>query len=80
MRIRQICNYSIFAGVIMDLNVEQSKLVEADPNGLALIKGIAGSGKTTVALHRALFLHRNYCNNPDDRILLATFNRTLVNR
>ena len=63
----------------MELNVEQSKLVEAEPNGIALIKGIAGSGKTTVALHRALFLHRNYCQDPTDRILLVTYNRTLVN-
>ena len=59
----------------MDLNVEQSKLVEAEPNGFTLIKGIAGSGKTTIALHRTLFLHRNYCHNPDDRILLATYNQ-----
>ena len=63
----------------MDLNVEQSKLVEAEPNGIALIKGVAGSGKTTVALHRALFLHRNYCQDSADRILLVTYNRTLVN-
>ncbi len=63
----------------MDLNLEQSKLIEAEPNGYALIKGIAGSGKTTIALHRALFLHRNFCFGPEERVLLATFNRTLIN-
>lgn len=63
----------------MEPNVEQTKLIEAVPSGQSLIKGVAGSGKTTVALHRALFLHRNYCTDPADRILLATFNRTLVN-
>ncbi len=63
----------------MNLNLEQTKLIEAKPNGISLIKGIAGSGKTTIALHRALFLHRHYCSNPADRVLLATFNRTLIN-
>jgi len=63
----------------MNLNLEQTKLIEAEPNGISLIKGIAGSGKTTIALHRALFLHRHYCSDPADRVLLATFNRTLIN-
>lgn len=63
----------------MDLNPAQKKLAEAEPNGRNLIRGVAGSGKTTVALHRALFLRRNYCFNPGERILLVTFNRTLIN-
>jgi superfamily I DNA/RNA helicase len=61
------------------LNPEQRKLVEAEPNGYVLIRGVAGSGKTTVALHRTLFLLRNYCSEDNDRVLLATFNRTLIN-
>jgi superfamily I DNA/RNA helicase len=44
-----------------------------------LIKGVAGSGKTTVAVSRIRFLLSNYCFVADDRILLVTFNKTLVN-
>lgn len=31
----------------MQLNVEQRKLVQSKPAGHSLIKGVAGSGKTT---------------------------------
>ena len=62
----------------MYLNVEQTKLVESDPTGPMQIKGVAGSGKTTVALHRALYLHKNYCYKPDDLILFVTYNKTLI--
>lgn len=52
----------------MELNLEQTKPVEAEPKGYALIKGIAGSGKTTIALHRALFLHRNFCFDASEKV------------
>lgn len=48
-------------------------------SGHSLIKGVAGSGKTTVAVSRVSFLLSNYCYASDDRILLVTFNKTLVN-
>src|SRR5204862_27238 len=38
--------------------------------------GSAGTGKTIVALHRAVFLTRA---NPDARVLLTTFSDTLSN-
>lgn len=63
----------------MHLNVEQKKLVQARPGGQNLIKGVAGSGKTTVAVYRIPFLLNNYCFAADDRILMVTFNRTLKN-
>lgn len=62
----------------MRLNVEQRKIIELEPNGHMLIKGVAGSGKTTVAVHRTLFLQDHYCPEPNDRILLVTFNKTLL--
>jgi DNA helicase II / ATP-dependent DNA helicase PcrA len=61
------------------LNIEQRKLIQAKPSGHGLIKGVAGSGKTTVAVHRVPFLLNNYCFAKDDKILLVTFNKTLVN-
>lgn len=58
------------------LHPVQRRLVEKDYNGPARISGSAGTGKTIVALHRAVFLARN---NSDARILLTTFSETLAN-
>ena len=63
----------------MQLNVEQKKLIQAKPSGHFLIKGVAGSGKTTVAVNRIPFLLNHYCFAEDDAILMVTFNKTLVN-
>lgn len=48
----------------------QRSLVERDYNGPARVSGSAGTGKTIVALHRAVFLART---NPEARILLTIF-------
>ena len=51
-------------------------LVERGYNGPARVSGSAATGKTIVALHRAVFLARA---NPDTRVLLTTFSDTLSN-
>ena len=58
------------------LHPEQRRIVERDYNGPARVSGSAGTGKTVVALHRAVHLAKN---NPDTRVLLATFSQTLAN-
>ena len=58
------------------LHPAQRQLVERDYKGPARVSGSAGTGKTIVALHRAVFLARRY---PDARILLSTFSDTLAN-
>ncbi|MCD6475224.1 MAG: UvrD-helicase domain-containing protein, partial [Anaerolineaceae bacterium] len=58
------------------LHPEQRQLVEKDYTGPARVSGSAGTGKTVVALHRAVFLART---NPDARVLLTTFSDTLAN-
>ena len=58
------------------LHPAQRQLVERDFNGPARVSGTAGTGKTIVALHRAVFLARS---NPDSRVLLTTFSDTLSN-
>lgn len=63
----------------MQLNLEQKKMVQMEPSGHNLIKGVAGSGKTTVAVHRIPYLMKHYCHEKDDRILMLTFNKTLLN-
>ncbi|MCA9498574.1 MAG: UvrD-helicase domain-containing protein [Nitrospira sp.] len=58
------------------LHPEQRQWVERDYTGPARVSGSAGTGKTIVALHRAVFLART---NPDARVLLTTFSETLAN-
>ncbi len=62
----------------MQLNLEQRKLVQSKPVGHSLIRGVAGSGKTTVAVNRIPFLLENYCLDKDDRVLMVTYNKSLV--
>ncbi|MBY6838213.1 hypothetical protein FDG50_10040 [Clostridium botulinum] len=61
----------------MQLNVEQKRIIQSKPNGNSLIKGVAGSGKTTVAVNKMPLLLRNYCPSEDDRVLMATYNKSL---
>jgi mRNA-degrading endonuclease RelE of RelBE toxin-antitoxin system len=58
------------------LHPAQRQLIERDYNGPARVAGSAGTGKTIVALHRAVFLARA---NPETRVLLTTFSETLAN-
>ena len=58
------------------LHPAQQELVEKDFNGPARVSGSAGTGKTIVALHRAVHLARQ---NPESRILLTTFTDSLAN-
>lgn len=63
----------------MKLNVEQRRIIENKPNGHNLVRGVAGSGKTTVAVHKIPFLLKNYCYEKDDKILVVTYNKSLIN-
>lgn len=63
----------------MKLNVEQRRIIESKPNGHNLVRGVAGSGKTTVAVHKIPFLLKNYCHEKDDRVLVVTYNKSLIN-
>ena len=58
------------------LHPDQRQWVDRDESGPARVSGSAGTGKTIVALHRAVRLARD---NPDHRILLATFTDALAN-
>lgn len=58
------------------LHPAQRLLVEKDYNGPVRISGSAGTGKTIVALHRAVCLAKS---NPNARVLLTTFSDALAN-
>jgi len=57
------------------LHPEQRELVARDYTGPARVSGSAGTGKTIVALHRAVHLARAH---PNARVLLTTFSDTLA--
>jgi mRNA-degrading endonuclease RelE of RelBE toxin-antitoxin system len=57
------------------LHPEQRALVERNQTGPARVSGSAGTGKTIVALHRAVHLAKS---NPDGRVLLATYSEPLA--
>ncbi|NFR88093.1 MULTISPECIES: 3'-5' exonuclease [unclassified Clostridium] len=61
----------------MQLNIEQKRIIANKPNGHSLIKGVAGSGKTTVAVNKIPLLLRHYCPLKDDKVLMVTYNKSL---
>ena len=57
------------------LHPSQRQVVERSFHGPARVSGSAGTGKTIVALHRAVHLARTH---PDARVLLTTFSTALA--
>ena len=58
------------------LHPAQADLVERSYSGPTRVSGSAGTGKTIVALHRAVHLARA---NPSAKVLLTTFSKPLAN-
>src|ERR1700693_4305716 len=57
------------------LHPAQRQIVERETSGPTRVGGSAGTGKTIVALHRAVYLARTH---PEARVLLATFSEALA--
>lgn len=55
---------------------KQMEVLCLPENGHYVVLGTAGSGKTTLAIHRAAYLAR--LNKSEQRVLLVTFNKSLV--
>lgn len=73
--LRRVIEGGDFAAWRTFLHPEQREYAEKNFNGPARISGGAGTGKTVVAIHRARNLWKR---NPDARIILTTFNKTLA--
>src|SRR5690606_25880508 len=58
------------------LHPDQQRLVEQDYSGPFRVSGSAGTGKTIVAIHRAVHLLKS---DPASRVLLTTFSEPLAN-
>ncbi len=59
--------------IVSTIQQEQDKIIRADKNKALFIQGVAGSGKTTVALHRLAFLLYRYQDRirPERMIIFA---------
>jgi len=60
------------------LHPSQRRLMTMQANGPVRVLGGAGTGKTVVAMHRAVWLVENTFANEDDRLLFTTFTRNLA--
>ena len=56
--------------VIMTLQEEQDKIIRRDRKFNIVVNGVAGSGKTTIALHRVAYLLYNYRKELEDKVLI----------
>ncbi len=60
------------------LHPTQRRLVTMHANGPVRVLGGAGTGKTVVAMHRAVWLAENFFTGTDDQLLFTTFTRNLA--
>jgi DNA helicase II / ATP-dependent DNA helicase PcrA len=56
--------------IIMTIQEEQDNLIRQPRNKSIVVNGVAGSGKTTIALHRVAFLLYNYRESLQDKVLI----------
>lgn len=56
--------------IVMSIQEEQDKIIRQPRNKVVVVNGVAGSGKTTIALHRVAFLLYNYREILQDKVLI----------
>jgi AAA domain len=64
-----------FQDWLLFLHPDQKPVAQADFEGPALVRGVSGSGKTCVVVHRAHHLARKY---PGERVAVVTLNPALA--
>lgn len=59
--------------IVATIQEEQNKIIRADINSPLIVQGVAGSGKTTIALHRIAYLIYNYEKEfkPEEFMIIA---------
>lgn len=55
--------------IVATIQDEQNKIIRSDINLPLIVQGVAGSGKTTIALHRIAYLIYNYKSNSNQKNL-----------
>ncbi|MBU3159970.1 repressor LexA [Clostridium frigoris] len=56
----------------MELDLKQRRMIHSKPSRYSLVRGDKGTGKTTAAIYRSLYLKNNYCLYEDDKVLMLT--------
>lgn len=56
--------------IIMTIQQEQDNIIRQPRSNVVVVDGVAGSGKTTIALHRVAYLLYNYRNVLQDKVLI----------
>lgn len=71
---------AVLGEIIATIQKEQNLIIRKSPRNNILVQGVAGSGKTTVAMHRISYILYNYENEfrPKDFYIVGS-NRILLN-
>ena len=64
--------------IVQTIQSNQDKIIRADKNKCIVINGVAGSGKTSVALHRVAYLLYNFRDYFKDRVLILCPNKIFM--
>ncbi len=71
---------AVLGEIISTIQKEQNELIRRSPKTNLIVQGVAGSGKTTVAMHRISYILYNYGDEfrPEDFYIIGS-NRILLN-
>ena len=71
---------AVLGEIIATIQKEQNEIIRKSPYRNLVVQGVAGSGKTTVAMHRISFILYNYAKEfrPEDFYIIGS-NRILLN-
>lgn len=71
---------AVLGEIIATIQKEQNEIIRKSPKTNLIVQGVAGSGKTTVAMHRISYILYNYENEfrPEDFYIIGS-NRILLN-
>ena len=71
---------AVLGEIVATIQKEQNEIIRKSPYHNMIVQGVAGSGKTTVAMHRISFILYNYAERfrPDDFYIVGS-NRILLN-
>ncbi len=70
----------VLEDIVKTIQQEQDQIIRSDPFKVCVVQGTAGSGKTTIAIHRLAFLFYTYPDylNENNTLLLSS-SKVLVN-
>ena len=71
---------AVLGEIVATIQKEQNEIIRKTPYHNIIVQGVAGSGKTTVAMHRISYILYNYAERfkPDDFYIVGS-NRILLN-